>query len=357
MSPSTDLFRELFLHDIPLIDVRSEGEFADGHFPCSFNLPLMNNQERHLVGIEYKTKGQEAAISLGHQLVNGKIKDERIQKWLSFIEKNPSAKLYCFRGGLRSQIATEWIKASGREIQKLPGGYKALRQFLLDQIAENNKRFIIITGRTGSKKSIVLNQIKHFHPIIDLEKNANHRGSSFGYLGTQPFQITFENSIAVELLKLSTKPFSSIVVEDESQRIGLVQVPNNLFKQIQNGKFICLEIPLEHRIKHIIQEYVYDEEKKQGSKEAVYSKLHLSLIRIQKKLGGLRFKEIQEALEKAFSNDKNHELWVEKLLSYYYDPMYDYRIKQIEKQIIFKGNELEIINFIKEGSYDKENFK
>ena len=95
LTQSSD-FRSIVLQNIPLIDVRAPVEFEKGAFPFAVNLPLMSNEERHLVGIAYKEKGHDAAVTLGNSLVNGRVKEERVKAWLDFMEKNPDAKLYCF---------------------------------------------------------------------------------------------------------------------------------------------------------------------------------------------------------------------------------------------------------------------
>ena len=72
-----DLAR-LFLDDVPLLDVRAPVEFAEGAFPCAENLPLIDDEERHRIGITYKEEGQDQAIELGEQLVSGDRKARRI---------------------------------------------------------------------------------------------------------------------------------------------------------------------------------------------------------------------------------------------------------------------------------------
>ena len=99
--------RTIFSKNTPLIDVRSPGEFLEGRIPFSINLPIMNDEERVLIGTCYKDHGQAAAINLGHELVSGRIKDERIELWRKYIQENPETEVFCFRGGLRSQITCE----------------------------------------------------------------------------------------------------------------------------------------------------------------------------------------------------------------------------------------------------------
>jgi len=97
----------------PLIDVRAPVEFAQGALPGAVNLPLMNDEERHQVGIAYKQQGQTAAIALGERLVSGDIKQARITAWQAYLTEHPDALIYCFRGGLRSQIAQQWLEETG----------------------------------------------------------------------------------------------------------------------------------------------------------------------------------------------------------------------------------------------------
>ena len=125
--------KKLFLDNIPLIDVRAEVEFSQGAFPSARNFPILNDEERRLVGICYKEDGPEAAEAYGFELVSGASREKRINQWLAFIKENPTAQLYCFRGGKRSQIATQWLSDAGKDVNRIAGGYKSLRRFLLNQ--------------------------------------------------------------------------------------------------------------------------------------------------------------------------------------------------------------------------------
>ena len=126
-------FRHIFLNDVPMMDVRAPVEFGQGAFPGVVNHPLMNDDERQQVGTCYKQKGQDAAIALGHQLVSGATKQQRIEAWAGFAQAQPQGVLYCFRGGLRSQIVQQWLKSeAGISYPRVVGGYKAMRTFLID---------------------------------------------------------------------------------------------------------------------------------------------------------------------------------------------------------------------------------
>ncbi|MGB2002837.1 MAG: rhodanese-like domain-containing protein, partial [Porticoccaceae bacterium] len=128
--PLVNNYRQLLLDDTAMIDVRAPVEFVSGALPSATNLPLMNDDERHQVGIRYKNNGQQSAIELGHQLIHGEIKQQRLQAWQDFMQANANGVLYCARGGLRSQLTQEWLAEAGVECPKVEGGYKSLRGFL-----------------------------------------------------------------------------------------------------------------------------------------------------------------------------------------------------------------------------------
>src|SRR5690606_38752546 len=146
----------------------------------------------------YKQLGQDAAIELGHRLVSGETKARRVAAWAEFAQNNPSGYLYCFRGGLRSQISQQWLEElTGVRYPRVIGGYKAMRAFLLGalQSAITECRFVVLGGLTGTGKTDVLRQLDN---SIDLEAHAHHRGSSFGrHANAQPSQIDFENRLAI----------------------------------------------------------------------------------------------------------------------------------------------------------------
>ncbi len=349
---TADHFRELFLKKTPFLDVRAEGEFAKGCLPNSTNSPILNDEERHLVGICYKQKGQQAAIELGHQLVRGELKNTRIQNWCKLAASNPNTHIYCWRGGMRSNLTQKWMHDAGTDVPLIEGGYKALRRSLTEVIdeASSNARMIRIGGKTGVAKSCLISEIPE---SIDLEKYANHRGSSFGKMvSVQPSQANFEHTLATNLLHVLGTNFNDKVlfIEDESRNIGSIGIPLNLYDAMKQSPILLVEMPLEFRIQQILKEYVIE---MLISFEAQYSKngfelfslyLNDSLQRIQKRLGLERYKEIARLLTSALHSQahtgsfQEHEAWIARLLAYYYDPMYEYQLSKKEDLVIFRGN-------------------
>ncbi|BAO44674.1 tRNA 2-selenouridine(34) synthase MnmH [Thiolapillus brandeum] len=359
--PEISDFRELFLSDIPLLDVRAPVEFAAGAFPHTENLPLLEDKERHLIGIRYKENGQEAAIELGRQLIDGQPKAERTAAWKDFVARHPEGALYCFRGGMRSKISQEWIhEATGVAYPRIKGGYKALRNFLLNEIEVSCQEIepIILGGRTGAGKTIVLRKLAN---SIDLEGLAWHRGSAFGRHATpQPTQIDFENRLAIELIRHRASSHAKLILEDESKAVGSRHLPPILYERMSASPLVMLDVSLEERIHNSIQEYVIEAlreyqniygEENGFQKWAEYATE--SLKKISRRLGGVRYKEMNDKLQHAIQILKRtgaadaHADWISQLLTDYYDPMYDYQIARKSNRIIFSGDMKQVEEYLR----------
>ena len=350
--PVVEDFRRLFLDDVPLIDVRAPVEFAHGAFPGAENLPLINDAERHEIGIRYKDLGQEAAIELGHQLVRGRARTERIAAWQRFAERHPQGALYCFRGGMRSRISQQWLfEATGIGLPRVKGGYKALRRFLIGEM-ERLARVVEpvrLGGRTGIGKTILLQDLP---AALDLERLAWHRGSAFGRHATpQPSQIDFENRLAVALLKHEARGNPRLVIEDEGRAIGSVHVPHALHDRFRQSPLVILNATLDERIANTRREYVDDalaEYRRHYGGKAGFDRwaacLLDSLDRIRRRLGGTRHQALRAMMERAIAVHRDHgdtaphDEWIEPLLVDYYDPMYDYQIARNAGHIVFEGD-------------------
>ncbi len=361
--PSVGNLRNIFVNDIPLLDVRAPVEFEQGAFPNSVNIPLMNDDEREAVGIRYKEQGQDSAILLGSELVTEEQRAVRTQKWNGFFAQNPGGVLYCFRGGLRSQISQQWIADSLTDSEnpypRVDGGYKAMRTFLLESIERISQKIpiIVLGGRTGSGKTRLLKQLPN---SIDLEGLANHRGSAFGPTATpQPTPINFENALAVQLLKAEAGGHKFLVIEDEARNVGSLGVPQALYDAMQASKLVMLEVSQEDRNKVSIEEYILDTQKsfdevygEELGAEKLSEHLLNSLEKIQKRLGGVRYKEAQQQMEAAIAlrNDtgsvEGFIPLVKSLLLDYYDPMYDYQSSKKKDRISFTGSYDEVITYL-----------
>lgn len=359
----TNNFKSIVLNNTKLIDVRAPIEFEKGHMLNSINLPILSNEERHIIGICYKEKGNEEATKLGYKIISGSVKEERVNSWVRYFRENPNAMIYCFRGGSRSTIAQAWIyEATGQDIVKLDGGYKAFRNFLINSLEPENikSKPLILTGYTGSGKTILLNKLKN---SIDLEGIANHRGSTFGHFITpQPSQINFENNLAYRLIKHQDKNYKYMIIEDESKNIGKNFIPKGFYNHFQSGDVIFLDATVEERVGNILEEYVINGQgdhievlkDRDSALESWLNDMVASIERVKGRLGGDRMKIIIEELKLAYKTQietnsiDRHRNWIELFLTNYYDPMYKHSMDKSNRNIIFKGNSREVLEYIEE---------
>ena len=305
--------------DHPLLDARSPGEYDYAHIPTAISFPLFTDEERKIVGTTYKQKSREDAIKIGLDFFGPKMRkmveeaENMISKRQLAIGNNEDSKsvfVYCWRGGMRSAAIAWLLDLYGFKVYTLAGGYKAFRNHVL-QTFEQPFQFKILGGYTGSGKTEVLNELeKQGETVIDLEKIASHKGSAFGSfkMPPQPKQEMFENLLATELWKKSplTTHHSPIWLEDESQRIGDLNLPNALWNTMRNAPIFFLEIPFEERLNHIVEEYG----------ECEKEKLIDATKRISQRLGGLDAKNTIGFLDK----DEMKEAF--RILLRYYDKHY-----------------------------------
>lgn len=319
----------LLRDETPIVDVRAPAEFERGAIASAANIPILDDAERESVGLAYKHNGRDAAVTKGHQIVQGSVKSERIARWREFIAKHPQAVLCCWRGGMRSQLAQAWLAEQGVRVPRVAGGTKALRQCCMQTLEQAQSRtFVVVAGRTGSGKTGLLRSLTH---SIDLEGLANHRGSAFGALTTpQPKPISFEFSLATQLLNMEAH--RTILIEDESPMIGRLRVPEPIVSAISNAPIVLLTVPRKKRISLTYESYVA------GTSGDV---LRTNLSKIRKRLGDVRYNEVLSSLELALeqNNKRDHYKWIGLLLDYYYDPMYDYQLAKKTSRIEFEGDE------------------
>ena len=347
---SAEHFRNLFLTDTPFLDVRSEGEFAKGAFSTAQSFPILNDVERAEVGTCYKEQGNEAAVMLGHKLVSGDLKDSRIKAWCDFANQHAGAHIYCWRGGMRSNLARQWMREAGVDVPLIEGGFKALRRLMIDTIddAAAEVSLVRIGGKTGTAKTVLINALDHG---VDLEGHANHRGSSFGRrVSGVPTQIDFEHALGIDLIrKRNAWPGQTLVVEDESRRIGACAVPQAFFNNMANADMAVVEMPLDFRVQRICQEYVVEMTAEFMASDpdngwmAFVDYLTQSLSRVKKRLGHENYQQISTLMTQALDAQKSradtseHDAWITELLARYYDPMCDYQLGKQAEKITFRG--------------------
>lgn len=357
-------YRQIFLADLPLIDVRAPIEYAQGAFPCAVNLPLLTDDERRQVGICYKLKGPQAALALGRQLIAGATRSARIAAWAAFARAQPRCLLYCFRGGLRSQTAQNWLRSdAGIDCPLVPGGYKALRAYLIEAscAAARECQFVVLGGLTGVGKTELIAQLAQG---VDLEALANHRGSSFGQrVSAQPGQIDFETRLAVALLKRRAQGQGLLVFEDEGRHVGCCALPLALRQPLECAPMVCLHDAFEARLERILHDYVRAQCAEfcalHGYEAgfALFSRrLQHSLSRLAKRLGGLRHQALQASLQQALAQQQAsgdvyaHRGWIATLMRDYYDPMYHHQRGQQAARIVFEGERAAVLAYLSSAS-------
>jgi tRNA 2-selenouridine synthase len=297
---------------LPLVDARSEGEFAQSHIPGAINIPILNNAERIQVGTLYKQAGPEKATLKGFELVGPRfhlIQREALRKF-----PNKKVMLYCWRGGMRSQILSWLLTQVGFEVYRLAGGYKTYRTFTFNEVRKPYL-LLVLGGKTGAAKTVLLQKLKERgEQVVDLEGLANHKGSSFGAIGlpAQPTVEQFENLLAEQLRNIH--PDQAIWVENESRRIGRIILPDPFYLQLTQSPRIEIEKTDTERIAHIASEYA-------GLDQA---ELSAAVLRLQKRLGGDRTKQAVEAIQA-----NQPEIWIPILLQYY-DKTYSYDLERHE---------------------------
>lgn len=284
------------------VDVRSESEYARAHIPGSVNFPLLNDEARAAVGTTYKQEGREAAVQLGLRLIGPHF--ETYYQSLLKLSRSHNKKLlfYCWRGGLRSQIASTLVQWSGLPVSMIQGGYHSFRNWAFKTL-DQPRNYFVISGHTGTGKTEILHLLRaQGESVLDLEGLANHKGSALGGLGLppQPKNEHFENLIAYTLRSFPQN--QPVFVENESRMIGQCALPNGLWEGMQSACFIEVNIDVETRIGRILEEY--------GSFPV--ENLIEQTQKLRKRLGGQHEQAAVEALENG-----DFRKWVEILLVYY----------------------------------------
>lgn len=309
-------FLELANHH-PVLDVRSPAEYDHAHIPGAYSLALFTDEERRLVGTAYKQQSREAAIKVGLDFFGPKMRrmveevealiDDRYQ----ITEKKITAivLVHCWRGGMRSAGVAWLLDLYGFKVYSLIGGYKQYRNYVL-QIFKGSYHFKILGGYTGSGKTIILQALEKMgDKVIDLETIACHKGSAFGAIGQapQPKQEMFENLLSAELIKKSGRSAKTgspdhIWLEDESQRIGLINIPQAIWEEMRRSPVFFIDVPFEERLNYVVETYG----------KLSQEKIAAAITRIRKRLGGL---ETKTALQ--FLSDGDTRECFRILLKYY----------------------------------------
>ena len=304
----------------PLVDVRSPGEFHQGHWPGAINLPLFSDEQRAEVGTTYKKNGRAQAIDLGLELV-GPALASMSRQLKKIAGGSEHLRIYCWRGGMRSNSVAWLAGLVDLKPLVLEGGYKSYRRWALEQFGRPWP-VKLIGGRTGSGKTdLLLAMAAREVAVVDLEGLAHHRGSSFGGLGLpdQPSTEHYENRLAEALDGHRQSGATEIWLEAESAQVGRCRIPRDLFVQMQATEVLEVRRSLEERVNQLVEVYGH-----QGS-EALADATH----RISRRLGPQRTRQALDAIACADWHGAS------RAMLDYYDRCYDHELERaVERRTV-----------------------
>ncbi len=294
-----------------IIDARSPAEFALDHIPGAINCPVLDDEERAIVGTLYVQQGAFEARRVGGAMVAANLAKHLKEQFADKPEKWKPL-VYCWRGGMRSGSMVQWMRLVGWDAQQLAGGYKSFRRHVITQIEEivPQLQLRVLLGATGSAKTRVLQAMQEQGAqVLDLEHCARHKGSLLGNLPgvPQPSQKNFETQIGTVLEQIDlTKP---LYVEGESARIGRLTVPLPLVEKMREAPAIEIAATPEARLDYLLRDYAY---------------LGDDVALLMDKLSALTESLGKETVGRwqAWAKDKQLALLFAELMRMHYDPHY-----------------------------------
>ncbi len=336
-------------HNCIFIDVRSQKEFKDGAIPNSINIPILDDEERRIVGTAYKQLSKNDARRLGLEFVSPKLL-EFFDKITELKKKESYLVVYCARGGYRSTAFASIFSSIGINLFRLIDGYKGYRKYISENLPKLNEgiKYIVVHGNTGVGKTDILTELKKLDfNILDLEAAANHRGSLLGSIGIGECstQKTFESSLFEQLrqiknkAKLNNKYDSTnnifedennnkkpiyVFVEAESKRIGNSVVPDYIFLSMKSGLHIFIDADVDYRVKSLKKDYILNENWIEESTNALETlRKYLSNEKVDNLIAMLIQSKFEEVAKELMIN--------------YYDPMYMNKANEYEYEARFNA--------------------
>jgi tRNA 2-selenouridine synthase len=302
-----------------IIDARSESEFALDRIPGAINCPVLNDEERILVGTTYKQVGAFEAKKVGAPLVARNVA-HAIETLFADKPRDWKPLVYCWRGGNRSGSMAHILAKVGWPVIQLDGGYKAFRNYVsaaLDNPPELDLR--VICGTTGSGKSRLLETLESIGAqVLDLERLAAHRGSVLGNLPgePQPSQKAFETQIWDKLRHFD--PARPVFVESESKKVGNLRVPDAVMTRMRAAPCIALQLDRPKRVDLLMEDYRH------------FALDPAALVSQLEHLAQLHGRAQIDAWREMAHGDRMPEL-VDQLLVQHYDPAY---LRSIDRNFV-----------------------
>ncbi|MHB1418774.1 MAG: tRNA 2-selenouridine(34) synthase MnmH [Bacillota bacterium] len=292
------------------VDVRSSGEYLEDTIPGAINVPLLDNEERALIGTIYHKQGPEAARKTGLEVVSPKL--PQLVEQIMGAGAERQVVVFCWRGGLRSQAVARVLELVGLPVNWLTGGYKAFRRYVNGYFEQAlQQKVVVIYGLTGVGKTEIIYELQRMgQPVLDLEGLANHRGSVFGAvgMGEQPGQKKFESLLWWEIRRMSASKV--LIVEGESRKIGKLSLPTSFFAAMQTGTRVLVYDIMVNRVHRIVGEYTDGpEDNRQALEQSIGS--------LTRRIGNQKVTWLQ-----SLTGEGKYEEVVPVLLREYYDPLY-----------------------------------
>jgi len=314
--PVEDALAQLARFDA-ILDARSPAEFAQDSLPGAVSAPVLDDAQRALVGTMYKEQGAFEAKRTGAALVARNIA-HILETQLARTARDGRLLVYCWRGGNRSGALATVLARVGWRTAVLEGGYRAFRRQVLADLEALPRRleFIVVTGRTGSGKSLLLERVEALGAqVLDLERLARHRGSVLGHLPDQPqpSQKRFETLLWERLRGFD--PGRPVIVESESRKVGQCQVPSELILRMRESRCVRIETADDVRCELLLADYrhfVEDPGRLAQRLEALLA--HHGRANVDRWL--------------ELAHDGLWKLFVLALLHEHYDPAYDRSMKR-----------------------------
>ena len=294
-----------------IIDVRSPAEFAEDHIPGAVNLPVLNNEERALIGTIYVQDSAFRARRIGAALV----------------ARNVAHHLDYGAGGSPGGLPAADLLLAGRAAIQRDGDHPGpdrlahlpARRRLQDLSSAGSDPAL----RYGSGPGPCALGRRHRHgedrcvaslaglgvQTLDLEALAEHRGSLFGgWPGVeQPKQKMFESWVLSALEGFDPK--RAVVVEAESHKVGDRMIPPALWQAMARAPHITLSAPRPERAQYLVDAYT-DLSTDKAALKAIVARLpiHIGRKDVEALLGRIDRGELVELAD--------------SLIELHYDPAY-----------------------------------
>ncbi|MCX7742314.1 MAG: tRNA 2-selenouridine(34) synthase MnmH [Tepidimonas sp.] len=295
-----------------VIDARSPAEYAEDHLPGAINCPVLDDDQRRVVGTLYKQRGPFEARRLGGVWVARNIA-RHVEALMQDKPAHWRPLVYCWRGGQRSGSFVLWLRQIGWAAAQLQGGYKAYRRWVVQQLQAlpPGLTWRVLAGPTGSGKTRLLHALAaEGQQVLDLEGLARHRGSILGAWPDgqpQPSQKAFDTALVHALRGFD--PSRPVWVEAESRKIGAVQLPESMAMMLQRAPRVLVEVPFAARLALLLQDYAW---------------LGRDPQTLARRLMALRGLQSNETLARwqAWARAGNLADLFAELMTHHYDPLY-----------------------------------